>query len=326
MGTARFRPHPLRRALAPLAALIAAGAAVPVLVAAAPAGATRSPAAPVRARAAAPPARPSVPAAPAVAPVEQGERRASALLLIERPVRLSADSVVGEYLFRWRAPARAMSARPERLLLDLGDALGIIHASQEPVASWVVDKAVRASWQWAGAGVVSRRHRAHLQVEVRSPRGDAVTNARRLTNLVGALIPTLPIMAVLWNDAGMLLSPTKFLVDSEAIGPHGIPTGLWLNVLPAALSPHLPVMHTMGLRPLGFRELILYGHRAGPEQSLETLLRIAEQVLQGRLTLRRGDTFRTGSRETLEVHEIPAPWNAQEVAFQLTPRTTTRRR
>jgi hypothetical protein len=153
-----------------------------------------------------------------------------------------------------------------------------------------------------------------------------VTNARRLTNLVGALIPTLPVVAILWNDAGMLLSPTKFLVDSEAIGPEGIPTGLWLNVLPAALSPHLPVIHTMGLGPLGFRELILFGHRGGPEQSLATLLRVAEQVLQGRLTLRRGDTFRTGSRETLEVQEIPAPWNTQEVALQLTPRTTTRRR
>ena len=54
---------------------------------------------------------------------------------------------------------------------------------------------------------------------------------------------------MLWTDAGMLLSPAKFLADSEATGRDGIPTGLWLNVLPAALSPHLPVMHTMGLAP-----------------------------------------------------------------------------
>ncbi len=260
------------------------------------------------------------------APAAEAERRASAVLLLERPTRLQAETIIGEYVLRWRAPARVISARPDRVLIDLGDALGILRPSPDPVAAWVADKAVRASWQWAGAAAVSRRHRAHLQIEVRSPRADAVANARRLTDLVGAVIAAQPVLAVLWTDAGMLLSPTKFLVDSEATGGSGIPTELWLNVLPAALSPHLPVMHTMGLGPLGFRELILFGHRAGPERAHATLLQVAEQVLQSRLILRPGDTFKTSDRETLVVQEIPAPWNSGEVALQLTPRPGTRRR
>jgi hypothetical protein len=216
--------------------------------------------------------------------------------------------------------------RGDRILHVLGDALGIVRSSTEPVAAWVSGKAVRASWQWAGAAAVARRHRAHLLVEVRSPRGDAITNARRLTHLVGAVIASLPVLAVLWSDAGMLLPPSKFLADSEATGREGIPTALWLNVLPAALSPHLPVMHTMGLGPLGYRELILYGNRTGPDGALATLLDVAGRVLQERLTLRRGDTFRTGGRETLLVEEIPAPWNTAETALQLTPHTPRRRR
>jgi hypothetical protein len=268
----------------------------------------------------------SAPAAARAAPGDENERRASALLLLERPTRLAAESIVGEYVVRWRAPARVISARPDRVLIDLGDALGILRPSPDPVAAWVTDKAVRATWQWAPAAAVSRRHRAHLQIEVRSPRGDGVANARRLTHLVGAVIAAQNVLAVLWTDAGMLLSPAKFLADSEATGRDGIPTGLWLNILPAALSPHLPVMHTMGLSPLGFRELILFGPRANPEQALDTLMQIAERVLQSRLTLRRGDTFRTNDRQTLVVEEIPAPWNTEEVALQLSPRPSGRRR
>jgi hypothetical protein len=257
------------------------------------------------------------------APGADSERRASALLLQERPTRVdraAAESIVGEYVLRWRAPARVISTRPDRVLIDLGDALGILRPSPDPVAAWITDKAARASWQWAPATTVARRHRAHVQIEVRSPRGDGVANARRLTHLVGAVIAAQPALAVLWSDAGMLLSPARFLTDAEALGRDGIPIGLWLNVLPAALSPHLPVMHTIGLGPLGFRELILFGHRAGPEEALDTLMQVAERVLQARLTLRPGDTLRTNDRQTLVVEEIPAPWNAEEVALQLTPR------
>jgi hypothetical protein len=269
----------------------------------------------------------SLAAPPALAaPAAGGERRASALLLLERPTRVEGEAIAGEYVFRWRAPARVMSTRPDRVLIDLGDALGILRPSPDPIAAWVADRAVRSSWQWAAAGTVSRRHRAHLQIEVRSPGGDGVANARRLTDLVGAVIARLPVLAVLWTDAGMLLPPAKFLADAEALTPGAIPTALWLNVLPAALSPHLPVMHTIGLGPLGFRELILFGHRAGPEEALTTLMSVAEQVLQGRLKLQRGDSLRTSDRQTLVVEEIPAPWNAEEMALRLTPRAATRRR
>ena len=254
------------------------------------------------------------------------ERRASALLLLERPTRLRGEEIIGEYVFRWRAPGRVISARQERILADLGDALGIIRSSGDPIPAWVSDKAARATWQWAGAAAEIRRHRAHLLIEVRSPRGDGVANARRLTHLVGAVIASVPVLAVLWSDAGMFLPPTKFLADSEATGRDGIPTALWLNFLPAALSPHLPVVHTRGLSPLGFRELVLFGHRAGPERAMATLMLVADGVLQGRLKLRPGDTFRTSAKETLDVDEIPAPWNTEEMALQLTLRATGRRR
>jgi hypothetical protein len=48
-------------------------------------------------------------------------------------------------------------------------------------------------------------------------------------------------------------------------------------------------------------------------------------VLQGRLTLRPGGSFRTDARDTLYVQEIPAPWDEKERAFQLTPRASGRR-
>jgi hypothetical protein len=255
----------------------------------------------------------------------EGERRTSAVILLERSARVDAEEVLSEYVVRWRSPGRVISARGDRILADLGDALGIIRSSSEPIAEWVSDKAVRASWQWPGAGRTIHRHRAHLVVEVRSPRGDGIANARRLTRLVAALLVTRPALAVLWNDAGMLVESSRFLIDSEATASNGIPTALWLNFLPAALSPHLPVVHTMGLAPLGFRELVLYGHRSGPASALATLSQVAERVLQGRLILRAGDTFRTDSRDTLLVEEIPAPWDEKQLAFQLTPRGARRR-
>jgi hypothetical protein len=264
------------------------------------------------------------PTAPAVA-APAPEQRASAVVFLERPGRLDGEEILSEYVVRWRSPARLISARGERILADLGDALGVIHARNEPLNEYLTDKAVRATWQWAAAGRVVHRHRAHLLVEVRSPRGDGIANARRLTRLVAALLVVRPALAVLWNHAGMLVESSRFLVDSETTVDDRIPIGLWLNFLPAALSPHLPVVHTMGLAPLGFRELVLYGHRTGPEGALATLTQVAERVLQGRLTLRPGGSFRTDARDTLYVQEIPAPWDEKERAFQLTPRASGRR-
>jgi hypothetical protein len=265
-------------------------------------------------------------------PEDAPERRASALLLLDRDGPLDGEEIAADYLLRWRSPARLLRTSRERILIDMGDALGIVRASNQPIAPWVADKAVGASWQWAGASTVSRRHRAHLIIEVRSPRGDAVTNARRLTRLVGTVIASHRPLGVLWTDAGMLVEPNRFLADSEASGRDGNHTTLWLNFLPAALSPHMPVVHTVGLSPLGFRELVLFGREAGPDRALARLVDIADHVLRDRLVLRRGDTLRIGTQETLVVEEIPAPWNSAEVALQLrtgsgtkTPRAKTPR-
>jgi hypothetical protein len=247
-------------------------------------------------------------------------------VLLDRAGRLDGEEVTADNLLRWRSPARVIQRSGERLLIDMGDALGIVRANSQPIAAWIVEKAVRASWQWAGASTVTRRHRAHLYIEVRSARGDALTNAMRLTRLIGAVIASHRPMAVLWTDASMLVEPTRFLADSESSGGDGIPTTLWLNFLPAALSPHLPVVHTVGLGPLGFRELILFAHRSGPDRTLATLVGIADRVLRGRLILRRGDTVQTGTQETLVVEEIAAPWNGEEVALQLSPGSAPKRR
>jgi hypothetical protein len=55
------------------------------------------------------------------------------------------------------------------------------------------------------------------------------------------------------------------------------------------------------------------------------LTQLAERVLQGRLTLRPGDSVRTDSRDTLVVEEIPAPWDENQLAYQLSPRPARRR-
>ena len=280
---------------------------------------------PLAAYAAAPEPVPT-PAVPA-APVPPHEQRAAALVLLDGPANLDAEEVLSEYIRRWRSPARVISSTGVRVLVDLGDALGIFRLNNEPVNEWLLDKAVHATWQWAGAARVVHNHRAHVAVEVRSPRGDGIANARRLTRLVASLLAVRPARAVLWTGAQMLVEPSRFVADAETLTTgNAIPTSLWLNFLPAALSPHLPVVHTLGLAQLGYRELVLFGHRSGPQSALQTLTQLAERLLQGRLSLRPGDSIRTDSRDTLVVEEIPAPWDENQMAYQLTPGPPAQRR
>jgi hypothetical protein len=168
------------------------------------------------------------------------------------------------------------------------------------------------------------RHKGYLVVEVGSRRGDAVELAMQATRVVASVAASMDAAGVFWIGAAMLVDRTKFLETSKDMTATKPPAGLWVNFLPGTLPEVGPVVHTIGLSALDFPEIILAQTGITEESALELILGISEQVLQNRVVLRRGDTFRLRTGEKLVADEVPAPWKTGEVAVLLVLKSAAR--
>jgi hypothetical protein len=128
---------------------------------------------------------------------------------------------------------------------------------------------------------------------------------------------------VFWGNAVEVLEPRVFLEEAGSASRDKPPIKIWVNFLPASLPNRTPVVHTIGMSALDYREIVLVKPKGTQEgTALVTIEEVTKYVVRNSFAIRAGDKFNVTPTEAVWAEEIPAPWDPSEVAILLAARSS----
>ena len=196
---------------------------------------------------------------------------------------------------------------------------GEIHWTVLPVCIADTDaaRAVQGSGHWRRAKPAVAGHQAHLLVYARGSKLRRVALADLVSRVVAVLVPTLPAVAVLWNDASLLHDPESFRQLASSSSPERLPVPLWIAVAILAREgePHLVI--TRGLEAFGLMEIEASVKAKKPEAAWDLVAGTAHHLLLSGPVLEDGHTVGGDDGDRNVVQHRSSELDAQRQVYRL---------